>query len=224
MTELQFRLNDMPLVAILRGITPRQAPAVGEALVEAGIGIIEIPLNSPQPLHSINALHDTLGEDVLIGAGTVTQEHEVGAVKAAGGRIIVMPHSDGSLVRASRDAGLIAMPGFFSPSEALSSIAAGASALKFFPASAGVAALANQRASLPAHIPLLAVGGVELGNLAAYWRAGAAGFGLGSALYKAGDEGGRVARSARRFVAAMRQLMADAGASRALSAPVEPAG
>ncbi len=203
-------MGEMPLVAILRGVRPEEAPAIGRALTEAGIGLIEVPLNSPDPLRSIAALRAALADSVLVGAGTVTRVDEVSAVRDAGGQLVVMPHAGLPVIRAARDAGLPAVPGFFTPTEGLGAIEAGAQALKCFPAGQmGSAGVAAQRAILPARVPLLPVGGVGLHNLGEFWRAGAAGFGLGSSLYRPGDSADKVGEVAAAFVRAMQALIGE---------------
>ena len=192
-----------PLVAILRGIRPDEAEAVFEALVAAGIGLVEVPLNSPEPLESIRRIAARAGTRALVGAGTVLSVDEVGQVAAAGGRLVVSPNTDAGVIRATKAAGLLSFPGVFTATEALAAIAAGADALKFFPADllgpAGIKAIAT---ILPKGMPLLAVGGVDAGNIADYLKAGVAGFGIGSSLYKPGVSAEEVGRRAAAMVAA----------------------
>ena len=177
-----------PLVAILRGITPDAAEAIGDALYEGGIRIIEVPLNSPSPLDSIARLSARLGDHALVGAGTVLEVDQVAAVGAVGGKLIVSPSTDPRVIAAAVAAGMVSCPGFFTPSEAFVAIAAGAHALKLFPAEAASPAVVKaQRAVLPAAIPVLVVGGVTPQSMAAWLAAGADGFGLGSGLYKPGQ-------------------------------------
>ena len=204
-----FRLKfyEMPLVAILRGIGPDEILAVGDALVEAGIGIIEVPLNSPDPLRSIEALAKHLGEDAIVGAGTVLEVSQVGAVARAGGRIIVSPSTDYDGIAATAAEGLVSSPGYFTPSEAFLALKAGAHALKLFPAEAATPAVVRaQRAVLPKHVPLLVVGGVKPDAMSTWFDAGADGFGLGSALYKPGQSAAQVALQARAFVQKVREI------------------
>lgn len=194
-----------PLVAILRGIRPEEAVAIGGALLDAGFAILEVPLNSPQPFESIRRLHDAFGERALIGAGTVMTEEDVAATARAGGRLMVTPHGDPALVLAARARGLVACPGFFTPSEAFGLLAAGADALKLFPAEgASPAMLKAMLAVLPKGTPVLPVGGIGAGNMAEWRKAGAAGFGIGSSLYKPGDAAETVGERARALVAAAR--------------------
>lgn len=193
-----------PLVAILRGLTPGEAEAVGGALVEAGLRIIEVPLNSPDPFASIARLVRSFGNEALIGAGTVLDPDQVAQVADAGGRLVVAPNTDARVIRAARAAGMVCAPGYFTPSEAFAAIEAGANALKLFPAEAASPAVVKaQRAVLPRSVPLLVVGGITPGGMAAYRAAGADGFGLGSALYAPGLAADEVAIRARAFIDAL---------------------
>ncbi len=193
-----------PLVAVLRGIRPDEVEAVGAALVAAGIRIIEVPLNSPEPYVSITRLSALATPEVLIGAGTVLDVDAVARVAAAGGELVVSPSTDAAVIGASVAAGLVSMPGFFTPSEAFAAIAAGAHALKFFPAEAGSpAVLKALRAVLPRAIPVLAVGGMTPDGLAAWRAAGADGFGVGGSLFTPGQSAAAVGETAARFVAAL---------------------
>lgn len=204
---LDEALRQCPLVAILRGVRPDECVGVGTALVEAGFSIIEVPLNSPEPIRSIALLARALGARALIGAGTVIDPQQVQAVAQAGGRLIVMPHSDPRVVMDAKAHGLAALPGFATPSEAFAGLRAGADALKLFPAEANPpAVLKALRAVLPKDTPVLPVGSITVDNMAAYWNAGANGFGLGSSLYKAGASAEEVAQSAVRFKAAIDRL------------------
>jgi len=194
-----------PLVAILRGLRPEEAEGVGEALLEAGLVVLEVPLNSPEPIESIRRLAARLGDRALVGAGTVTGAEQVARVAAAGGRLMVTPHCDPALVRAAKAAGLIAVPGFFTPGEAFALLHAGADALKLFPAeAASPAVLRALLAVLPKGTPVLPVGGIGAGNLGPWRAAGAAGFGVGSSLYRPGDAPAVVAERARGLRAALR--------------------
>lgn len=191
-----------PLVAIIRGVRPDEVESVGQALFDAGIRIIEVPLNSPEPLVSIGRLAARFGDRALIGAGTVLTPADVAAVAQAGGRIIVSPGFDEAVVDATVAAGLVAAPGYFTPSEAFAALKAGAHALKLFPAEAAPPPVVKaQRAVLPASVPLIVVGGVTPDKMAAYLAAGANGFGLGGALFRPGQDAQLVAEQARTFVA-----------------------
>ncbi len=197
------------LVAILRGLRPEEAESVGSALYAVGIRIIEVPLNSPQPLRSIEILRRTLPDDCLVGAGTVLSTQQVQAVKEAGGQLIVMPHCDAQVLHAAKAAGLYLAPGVATPSEAFAALAAGADALKLFPAEqVGIGAMRAWLAVLPTGTALLPVGGITPENMAPYLRAGAAGFGLGSALYSPGLSADEVGRRAHAFMLARHAAMA----------------
>ncbi len=197
-------LQQLPLVAILRGLTPQEAPAIGHALVDSGFALIEVPLNSPHPLDSIAALAAE-HPDHLIGAGTVLSAEQVREVHAAGGRIIISPHFDPAVVHEAVRLGLACVPGVATPSEAFAALAAGAHALKLFPAELITpTVLKAMRAVLPAEVQLLPVGGITPDNMASYLSAGANGFGLGSALYKPGCTEQQVREAAQRFVQALR--------------------
>ncbi|MEX0852103.1 MAG: 2-dehydro-3-deoxy-6-phosphogalactonate aldolase [Bauldia sp.] len=192
-----------PLIAILRGIDPVDAKPVFEALVEAGIGLVEVPLNSPDPLTSIRAMTAEARGRALVGAGTVTAVAEVAAVGNVGGGLIVSPNRDDAVIGATKAAGLVSCPGVFTATEAFGAIRAGADVLKFFPAEligpTGIRAIA---AILPKGTAVLAVGGVGAGNMADYLKAGATGFGLGSSLYRPGMSAGEVGARAKALVAA----------------------
>lgn len=193
-----------PLIAIIRGVTPDAVEAVGDALVEAGIRIIEVPLNSPDPLASIERLARRLGDAALIGAGTVLAVEQVAQVADAGGRIIVSPCVNPTVIAATVAAGLVSAPGYFTPSEAFAALAAGAHALKLFPAEAASPAVVKaHRAVLPLDAPLVVVGGITPDAMAPYFTAGSDGFGLGGALYRPGQTSAEVAVQARAFVAAV---------------------
>lgn len=196
-------LDSLPLVAILRGIRPDEALAVGNALVDAGFRVIEVPMNSPQPLESIRLLSEALGHRCLIGAGTVLQPEQVTEVAAAGGKLIVMPHADTRVISAAKRAGLYCVPGVATPTEAFAAVQAGADAIKLFPAELLTPpVLKAWRAVMPRDLPMLPVGGITPENMAPYIAAGANGFGLGSALYAPGRDAIDVGRRARAFAQA----------------------
>ena len=195
-------MAQLPLVAILRGLPPAQAPEVGQALVSEGFRLIEVPLNSPQPLASIEHLA-AAHPDALVGAGTVLRVDEVRDIHAAGARLVVSPCFDADVVRAALSRGMVCLPGVLSPTEAFAALRAGAQGLKLFPAEMTPPQVVKAlRAVIPAQVPLLPVGGVSPQNLAAYRAAGASGAGLGSALYRPGDDAARVRVQARAFVQA----------------------
>jgi 2-dehydro-3-deoxyphosphogalactonate aldolase len=194
-----------PLVAIIRGVRPEEAESVGQAIADAGVRIIEVPLNSPDPLESIARLARRFGDELLIGAGTVLQPQQVAEIKDAGGRIVVSPSTKPAVIEPTVNAGLVSVPGYFTPTEAFAAIEAGAHALKLFPAEAASPAVAKaQRAVLPGELPLIIVGGVKPENMAAYLEAGADGFGLGSALYRPGQSAAEIFAQAQAFVRVLR--------------------
>ena len=204
MNALAGWLARCPLVAILRGLRPEDSEAVGDALVEAGVTVLEVPLNSPGPLESIRRLSARFGERALVGAGTVMTEAQVAGVAEAGGRLLVTPHADPALVRAAKARGMLAAPGFFTPAEAFSLLAAGADALKLFPAEAASPAVVKALlAVLPPGTALLPVGGMSAETIGPWRDAGAAGFGIGGSLYKPGDRPDVVGRRARALVGAL---------------------
>ena len=196
-------LKRSPLVAILRGVKPDEVETIASALEASGILIVEVPLNSPAPLDSIGRLARRFGDRLLIGAGTVMSPGQVAEIAAVGGRLIVTPHADVAVTRAAKEHGLIAVPGFFTPTEAFALLAAGADALKLFPAEGTrPEVLRAMRAVLPPGTAVLPVGGIDAANMAAWRGAGAAGFGIGSAIYKPGDTAAAVAEKAKRLTAA----------------------
>lgn len=195
------QLDATGLVAILRGIRPDEVPAIGAALYETGFRLIEIPLNSPDPLRSIERLAAELPPDTMVGAGTVMTPAQVADVHAVGGQLIVMPHSDPQVIRSAASANLIVLPGVATPTEAFAALAAGATSLKAFPAELLTPAVVKAwRAVLPPDIRLLPVGGITADKLQAYLEAGASGFGLGGALYRPGDTAETVRRNAQAFM------------------------
>ncbi len=195
------------LVAILRGIKPEEAESVGEVLVEAGWRIIEVPLNSPDPLKSIEKLVKRFGDQALIGAGTVLTPAQVADVAATGARVIISPNANVEVIKASRVAGMVSLPGVATPTEAFAAIEAGATGIKAFPAEAiPPHVIKAWKAVLPKHIPVLAVGGVTPENMAVYAQAGTAGFGIGSSLYKPGADIASIGQKAKEFIDAMRAL------------------
>lgn len=204
MPDFAEHFSACPLIAILRGIRPDEVEGIGNALIEAGIRIIEIPLNSPEPFESIARMAGLADGRALVGAGTVLDVESVGRVAAAGGQIIFSPATDAAVIAAANAENLVSIPGFFTPTEAFAAIRAGAHALKFFPAEAGSpAVLKSMRAVLPRDVPVVAVGGMTPDGIAA-WRAGGAdGFGLGAALFRPGLTGEVVGEAARRFVAGL---------------------
>lgn len=201
-TEL-FRhyLDQCPLVAIIRGVKPDEVEAIGQAICDGGIRIIEVPLNSADPLQSIERLAEKFGNDVLVGAGTVLEPADIRRVADAGGRIIVSPDANVEVIAATAEAGLVASPGFFTPTEAFAAIRAGATALKLFPAEgASPVVLKAQLAVIPSHVPILAVGGIKPDNMQPWLDAGAAGFGLGGGLYRPGQSPAETLQKARAYV------------------------
>jgi len=207
MNALREHLDVLPLVAILRGIAPPEALPIGMALAEAGFRVIEVPLNSPQPLRSIEMLARELGSRCLIGAGTVTSPAQVQQVSDVGGRLIVMPHGDVAVIGRSKALGLHCTPGIATPTEGFAALAAGADALKLFPAELLTpAVLKALRAVFDPQVLLLPVGGITPHHMAAYRAAGASGFGLGSALYKPGLDVAQLRANAAAFVAAWRDI------------------
>ncbi len=199
--ELASWMAQCPLVAIIRGVTPDEVEAIGDALYEGGIRMIEVPLNSPDPLDSIGRLAARFGDRALIGAGTVLEPGEVREVARVGGRLIVSPNTHAPVIEAAAAEGMISTPGYFTPSEAFDALRAGATGLKLFPAEgASPNVVKAQRAVLPKHVPLLVVGGISPDNMQPWLDAGANGFGLGSGLYKPGQSAEETAQKARAYV------------------------
>ena len=196
---------ECPLVAIIRGVSPAEAEGIADALYEGGIRIIEVPLNSPQPLESIRLIAGKFGDRALVGAGTVLDPEDVPRVRDAGGRIIVAPNTDTRVIRATVEAGLVSSPGYFTPSEAFAAIGAGAHTIKLFPAeAASPKVVRSQKAVLPKDVPLVVVGGVTPDSIPGWLDAGADGFGLGGGLYKPGQDPTTTLDKARAYVAAVR--------------------
>jgi len=204
-TGFEVVMAKLPLVAILRGLKPSEAPEILEALVGEGFALIEIPLNSPDPLASIAAMRRLAPPEAFVGAGTVLSVADVEAV--AGGDLVVTPNANAPVIARARALGLICLPGVATPTEAFAALEAGADGLKAFPAEMiGPAIVKAWRAVIPARVPILPVGGIGPANMAAYVAAGASGFGLGSAIYKPGDTAARVRDNAAAFVAAWRAI------------------
>jgi len=202
-SDVSSALEAMPLVAILRGITPDEAIVVGEAIVAAGFTCLEVPLNSPEPLVSIRRLRDALDGRAVVGAGTVLTAQAARDVAGAGGQLVISPNADPRVIAETKALGLFSMPGFFTPTEAFAALEAGADVLKLFPAEvAGPGGLKAVKAVLPKTVPVYAVGGVDADNMDAWRQAGAAGFGIGSALFKPGLTAAQAGEAAARFVAA----------------------
>ena len=195
-----------PLVAIIRGVKPDEVDAIGDALFEAGIRIIEVPLNSPEPFDSIARLARRVGDRALVGAGTVLEPANVQKVRQAGGHLIVAPNFNKAVVEATVGAGMVSMPGIFTPTEAFAALEAGANALKLFPAEGSSPNIVKaMRAVLPREAPLIVVGGVTPDSIGGWLDAGANGFGLGSGLYKPGQSAEQVREAARAYVAAVKR-------------------
>jgi 2-dehydro-3-deoxyphosphogalactonate aldolase len=203
LTDFDAAFARCPLIAILRGVRPDEIEAIADALLDAGFTLIEVPLNSPDPLDSIARLARRCGGRAVVGAGTVLRAADVAAVQKAGGTMIISPNANLDVIRATAAAGLVSLPGIATPSEAFAALDAGATALKLFPAEAASPAVVKaMRAVLPRDARVLPVGGIAPDTMAPWLKAGAAGFGLGSALYAAGMSAAEVANRARAFVAA----------------------
>jgi 2-dehydro-3-deoxyphosphogalactonate aldolase len=202
---LKLYLEPVPLIAVLRGITPAEIDGIGAVLVDAGFRVLEVTLNSPQPFASIRALAAACGDRCLVGAGTVLSPDEVTQVHAAGGRLIVMPHADLAVIREAKRQGLVCVPGVATPTEAFAALAAGADGLKMFPAEQfSPAVLKAWRAVLPRETLVFPVGGITPATMAPYLAAGASGFGTGSNLYRPGADFDAVRAAAAAFAAAAR--------------------
>ncbi len=202
--EFREHLTAVPLVAIIRGVMPGEVEAIGEAIVAGGIRIIEVPLNSPDPLESIWRLSRRLEGRALVGAGTVLDEGQVGEVAQAGGRLVVSPNTNVGVIHATVMAGMVSSPGYFSPSEAFSALDAGAHVLKLFPAEGATpAVLKAHKAVLPTGVPVLAVGGITPDGMQPWLAAGTQGFGLGGGLYKPGQSPEETRAKAQAYVAGL---------------------
>ena len=206
LSQFNAHMDNLPLVAILRGLKPEEALSVGQAIVNAGFHILEVPLNSPDPLRSIQILAEAFPL-ALVGAGTVTTAQQVRDIKAAGGQLIISPHLDDNVVCEAVNLGLVSMPGVATPSEAFRAIALGAHGLKLFPAEMiSPAVVKSMRAVLPTHMKLIPVGGIGIHNMADYRKSGASGFGIGSALFAPGKSAQAVGESADAFVQAWKAI------------------
>jgi 2-dehydro-3-deoxyphosphogalactonate aldolase len=204
---LQEYLEPLPLVAVLRGISPPEIGDVGRALAESGFRILEVPLNSPDPYDSIHLLAQQFGKNCLTGAGTVLHVSDVARVKEAGGQLIVMPHGDVEIIREAKRLDMVCLPGVATMTEAFAALFAGADGLKMFPAEQlSPAVLKAWRAVLPKTSRVFAVGGIRPDNMAPYWEAGAAGFGTGSNLYKPGSPTKEVRAAAEAYAAGFKAL------------------
>jgi 2-dehydro-3-deoxyphosphogalactonate aldolase len=207
MPNLKHYLTPLPLVAILRGITPEEALPVAEILYDAGFRIIEVPLNSPQPFDSIAAIAKRFASDTLVGAGTVLEIANVARVRDAGGQLIVMPHGDTAIIREAKRLNMICTPGIATPTEGYAALAAGADGLKLFPAEMLTPKVVKAlRAVFTKDTVMIPVGGITPEVMADFWRAGANGFGLGSALYRPGITLQMVRDGAAQFVNVARHL------------------
>jgi 2-dehydro-3-deoxyphosphogalactonate aldolase len=199
----------LPLIAILRGVRPDEVVGVGEALVAAGFTIIEVPLNSPEPFDGIARLAEAVAGRAVVGAGTVLRVEDVARVEAAGGTLIISPNANTAVIAEAAGRGLVSLPGIATPTEAFAALEAGAAALKLFPAeAASPGVLKAMRAVLPKSARVLPVGGIAPDTMAPWLAAGAAGFGLGGALYAAGMSADEVSRRAANFVATLKQVAA----------------
>ena len=206
---LQSFLAPLPLIAVLRGITPAEVPVIAAALTDNGFRILEVPLNSPEPFESIRLLAQAFGERCLTGAGTVLSVADVERVKDAGGHLVVMPHGDVAIVRQAKRLGLVCVPGVATLTEAFAALDAGADGLKMFPAEQlSPAVLKAWRAVLPKDALVFPVGGIRPDNMAPYWAAGANGFGTGSNLYAPGADPAKVRATAAAYAAGFRALPA----------------
>ncbi len=199
----------LPLVAILRGLEPERAVEVGTALVEAGFDILEVPMNSPEPLRSIEAMMGVLGDKALIGAGTVLDTRQVDALADLGARLVVSPNCNVQVIARTSARGMVSFPGVLTPSEMFTALGAGATGLKIFPAELMAPPILKAvRAVLPPAVPVYVVGGISAGNMGEYIAAGASGFGIGGSLFKPGKPVEDIARDAVALVAAYKTALA----------------
>lgn len=199
----------VPIIAILRGIHPTEAEDIFDALVDAGVTLIEVPMNSPEPLRSIDAMAKRSVGRAVVGAGTVLTEADVAAVRGAGGQMIVSPNTDPFVIRKTKSLGMMSYPGVFTPTEAFAALSAGADALKFFPAEIiGPSGIKAMKAVLPKNVPVLAVGGANESNFGEYIAAGCEGFGIGSNIYKPGMSASEVGKRARVLLSAFNAALA----------------
>ena len=200
-------LDPLPFIAVLRGITPDEISVIGTTLVDHGFRILEVPLNSPRPYDSIRRLAEGFGDRCLVGAGPVIEVETVAEVKGAGGRLVVMPHADGAVIREAKRQGMVCVPGVATPTEAFAALKAGADGLKMFPAEQMPSAVLKAwRAVLPKEALVFPVGGIRPEAMAAYWAVGASGFGTGSNLYAPGGQADAVGASAAAYASAFRAL------------------
>ena len=203
-------LEQMPLVAILRGVTLAESLDVVACLFEAGIRIVEVPLNSPDPLHSINLIAEKFSAQMLVGAGTVLNTEQVKNVAAAGGRLIVSPNTNEGVIQSATALGMICIPGAATPSEVFTALEAGANGVKVFPAEMlSPTIIKSWRSVLPKSSIILPVGGISTDNMRDYWQAGANGFGIGGSLFQSGKSIEAISASAQEFVLAVKQLRMD---------------
>lgn len=201
-------ISPMPLVAILRGLTPDKAFETGGILIETGFRVIEVPMNSPKPIETISILAAEFGQQALIGAGTVMTTDQISQIADAGGKLIVSPHSDPKLITATKARGLFSLPGVATPSEGFASLSAGADGLKLFPAEVLPPSVVKAwRAVMDERVGLFPVGGITPNTMEDYWDAGATGFGLGSALFKTNYTLAQIGANADRFIIRMKNLI-----------------
>ena len=207
MTELAANLAQMPIIAVLRGVGPEQVVPIAETLVESGIRVVEVPLTSPESYESLKLLIAAVPSDVLVGCGTITTTEQIDRARDMGARLIVSPHADPDLVVYATRHGLASFPGFATPTEALSMVKHGASALKYFPAkSLGALGLKEVRVILPQTMLVAAFGGISALNMHEFWQAGAGAFGVGSSIYRRGWTANQVRKAVLPVVEAARQF------------------